>query len=52
MERGEFSQFDFMTACWDYLQLNINDALESVKIQLSNQSQWLTKDLAKEGLLK
>ena len=29
MERGEFSQFDFMTACWDYLQLNIDEALES-----------------------
>ena len=29
MERGEFSQFDFMTACWDYLQLSIEEALES-----------------------
>jgi hypothetical protein len=29
MERGEFSQFDFMTACWDYLQLNIEEALEN-----------------------
>jgi hypothetical protein len=29
MERGEFSQFDFLNACWDYLQLNIEEALES-----------------------
>jgi len=29
MERGEFSQFDFLNSCWDYLQLNIDEALAS-----------------------
>lgn len=29
MERGEFSQFDFLSSCWDYLQLNIDEALQS-----------------------
>ena len=29
MERGEFSQFDFLNSCWDYLQLNIDEAIAS-----------------------
>jgi hypothetical protein len=29
MEWGEFSQFDFMKACWNYLQLNIQEAIEN-----------------------
>lgn len=27
MERGEFSQFDFLNSCWDYLQLSIEESL-------------------------
>lgn len=29
VEKGEFSRYDFMNACWDYLNININDALTS-----------------------
>ncbi|HMS65265.1 MAG TPA: hypothetical protein PKD83_08445 [Ignavibacteria bacterium] len=29
VEKGEFSRHDFLNACWDYLNININDALKS-----------------------
>jgi hypothetical protein len=29
IEKGEFSRYDFMYACWDYLNMNIDNALTS-----------------------
>jgi hypothetical protein len=28
-EKGEFSRWDFLEACWEYINLNIDDALSS-----------------------
>ena len=49
MERVEFSQFDFLNSCWDYLQLSIEDALES-KNPIINSLAMVDRRLGKRRL--
>lgn len=30
VEKGEFSRWDFMSACWEYINMSIEEAIESV----------------------
>lgn len=51
MERGEFSQFDFLKSCWDYLQLNIDDALAN-KNPIIQSLAMVDKRLGKRRLIE
>jgi hypothetical protein len=50
-EKGEFSRSDFLNACWDYLNMNIDDALQS-KNPIIKSLAVLDKRLGKRRLLK